>query len=145
MMNLPATKHRTCPARRLWPVLLLLAGSAVAADDYAIDDAYLQSLSAEADQLEYMSGAEAELKASESEEQSERQSPAALARLQQALQGTAHFEQVLGADYPYSYQLYRKLTAAGRRQAFETLRQSRRFSEVKRVIIETYRRQLDGL
>ncbi|HHH46052.1 MAG TPA: hypothetical protein ENK53_03465 [Thiotrichales bacterium] len=125
-----------------WLLAIWLLGPATAqADDYAIDDAYLQSLSAEADQLEYMSGAEAELKASR-EAESAPVSPESLERLQQALRDTGAFEQVLNAHYPYSYQLYRKLNMQDRQRAFDTLRTSRRFSEVKHMIIQAYRQQI---
>jgi len=136
--------HEWTKGMRITPWLLaalLFAPTTGRADDYAIDDAYLQSLSAEADQLEYMSGAEAELKASR-EAESAPVSPESLERLQQALRNPEAFAQVLSAHYPYSYQIYRKLNAQDRLRAFDTLKASRRFSDVKHMIIKAYRQQI---
>ncbi len=111
------------------------------AADYTIDDDYLQNLAEEADKLEYMDKAKQEVRQSEQQEASF--SPSVVANVQRAENSLRDFERILLAEYPFSYQLYKKLDMSQKKQVFGVLQKSKKLSQTQHKIIELYNQTIN--
>ena len=118
----------------------LLMPAWVQAADYSIDDSYLQSLSEEADHLEYMGKAEKELRASQKVDVA--QSVAVVENTRAATTGKRSFENILLNEYPYTYELYKKLASNQKQQVFEKIKETRKLSLAQKMIIDMYKSSL---
>ncbi len=121
--------------------MLMAFTLAAHAADYTIDDDYLQNLSEEADKLEYMDKAKQEVRHSEQQEAS--LSPEAIANVQRAGNSLHDFERMLLAEYPFSYQLYRRLDMSHKKQVFSVLQTSNKLSRTQHKIIELYNQTIN--
>ena len=112
----------------------------VQAVEYNIDDSYLQSLSVEADDLEYMGHAEKELSASQKVDVEPTAAVVENARV--ATTDMRNFESILSSEYPYTYQLYKKLKTNQKSQVFEKIKETRKLSLAQKMIIDLYKLSL---
>lgn len=110
------------------------------AAEYDTDDSYLQSLSEEADHLEYMGRAEKELQASRKVDTT---SPNTIPEsAESASAGIQSFEQVLKKEYPYTFELYKKLGSDQKQKVFVTIKETRKISAAQKMIIDLYKSSL---
>ena len=110
------------------------------AAEYNTDDSYLQSLSEEADHLEYMGRAEKELLASRKVDSA---SPDVIQEnTRSASTGIQSFESVLKSEYPYTFELYKKLGMDQKQQVFVKIKETRKISAAQTMIIDLYKSTL---
>ena len=105
-----------------------------AKDLYTTDD-YLQGLSDEVSNPEYLDKAKQELRATEKLEQGQTTTST---EIQNALFSMYNFENLLRTKYPSSHAIYSKLPVSARILIYDNFKATKKLSAAKRMIIEKY-------
>lgn len=105
-----------------------------AKDLYTTDD-YLQGLSEEVSNPEYLDKAKQELRATEKLEKSQTTTSA---EIQKALFSMYNFENLIRTKYPSSHAIYSKLPVSARILIYDNFKSTKKLSAAKRMIIEKY-------
>lgn len=115
-------------------IFVLSIPASQAKELYTTDD-YLQGLSDEVSNPEYLDKAKQELRATEKLEQGQTTTSS---EIQNALFSMYNFETLLRTKYPSSHAIYSKLPISARIIIYDNFKSTKKLSSAKRMIIEKY-------
>jgi hypothetical protein len=101
----------------------------------ATADAYLDALDEEISKPVYLDEAEKEVR---KKEQAEKAQTAVSPETKRAMQSIGKFEQVFNQEYPATYQIYLKLDTKTRLAVFEKLKETQKFSEATKMVLNQF-------